>query len=75
MIALAIVLAIGVGCMLFFLIGGTAYSKTGWAKGFFHDVLGWHEPNKNTWYDGASFHSRCKHCGKTITQDGQGNWF
>lgn len=26
-------------------------------------------------YDGCSFTSKCKHCGKDIMQDSQGNWF
>ena len=53
------------------------YFKKGWFKIFFHDFLGWHEPDSNTseWSDGCSAHSKCKHCGKDIMQDSQGNWF
>ena len=41
------------------------------------NVLGWHipDPNVKKTFDGLSFHSRCKYCGKEIMMDGQGNWF
>lgn len=52
------------------------YVKFGWFKSFFHDVLGWHEPDDSPmWSDGCSTHSRCKYCGAEIMQDSQGNWF
>ena len=53
------------------------YFKLGWFKGFYHDLLGWHAPDYTVgvWDDGISFHAKCKHCGKRITQDSQGNWF
>lgn len=42
-----------------------------------HDILGWHEPDKDAdqSYDGCSRHSKCRFCGKDIMQDSQGNWF
>ena len=53
-----------------------AYLKTGLFKKLYHDVFGWCQPNDSSeWSDGCSFYSICKHCGKEITQDGQGNWF
>jgi hypothetical protein len=42
---------------------------------FFHDILGWHSPIKMRGFNGASFTSTCKYCGKKIMQDSQGNWF
>ena len=42
-----------------------------------HDVLGWHKPDYSEYvvFDGCSFSSVCKFCGKSIMQDSQGNWF
>jgi hypothetical protein len=51
------------------------YHKFGLFKTFYHDVLGWHEPTDEREFDGCSLHSRCKHCGREIMQDSQGNWF
>ena len=53
------------------------YLIFGWFSFFFHDVLGWHEPDENSeqWFDGASYRARCRHCGADIMQDSQGNWF
>ena len=51
------------------------YFKFDWFKYFYHDVLGWHRPIESQDYDGCSFTSKCKHCGKDIMQDGQGDWF
>lgn len=45
-------------------------------KRLYHDILGWHEPgNGSESFDGASFHAKCRFCGKEIMQDSQGNWF
>lgn len=46
-------------------------------KSFFHDTLGWHEPDKNgeAFFDGCSVHAHCRFCGKEIMQDSQGGWF
>lgn len=53
------------------------YFKLGWFKRFFHDFMHWHAPDMKhgVWDDGLSYHSYCKHCGKGILQDSQGNWF
>ena len=52
------------------------YLKTGLFKFFYHDMLGWHQPdNSPEWFDGCSTHSVCKHCKREIMQDSQGNWF
>lgn len=53
------------------------YFKLGWFKFFYHDILGWHTPDKKIeqWSDGCSQHAICKHCGRDIMQDSQGNWF
>lgn len=53
------------------------YFKLGWFKLFYHDILKWHQPNEKQpiWTDGLSDHSICKHCGREIMQDSQGNWF
>nr|DAO50467.1 MAG TPA: protein of unknown function DUF1660 [Caudoviricetes sp.] len=58
-------------------VPGIVYLLTGHPKFIYHDILGWHEPDKNAkiWSDGCSSHCRCKHCGKEIMQDSQGNWF
>lgn len=42
---------------------------------FFHDILGWHMPDKKASFDGCSIHSHCRYCEKEIMQDSQGNWF
>lgn len=42
---------------------------------FLCNVLGWHRPSDTEEFDGVSFHSVCKHCGKRVMQDSQGNWF
>ena len=43
---------------------------------FYHNILGWHIPDdEEQTFDGCSTHAHCKHCGKEIMQDSQGNWF
>lgn len=43
---------------------------------FFDKYLGWHSPSIGvSSFDGCSFHSKCKYCGKDIMQDSQGGWF
>ena len=37
--------------------------------------LGWHNPVGRVGFDGCSFTSRCRYCGKHILMDSQGNWF
>ena len=63
-------------CILF-LICSSMYFKFGWFKRFFHDAMGWHTPDKNKEMtcDVVNVYAICKHCGKEIMQDSQGNWF
>lgn len=72
-----VVVSLGIILGLFFIIFAPLilYLEFGWFKGFYHDVLQWHEPIDECGFDGCSFHSVCKHCGKEIMQDSQGNWF
>lgn len=60
-----------------FMVSILCYVMFGWFAFFFHDVLGWHEPDEDSeqWFDGASYRARCRHCGADIMQDSQGNWF
>lgn len=38
--------------------------------------LGWHSPRGDVrGFDGCSFTSICRICGKSVMQDSQGNWF
>ena len=70
------VLSVFLAIVIIFLIASIIYLKTGLFKIFYHDVLGWHQPdNSPQWSDGCSTHSICKHCGREIMQDSQGNWF
>lgn len=41
---------------------------------FLCNILDWHSPSNIT-SDEVNSHSYCKHCGRRILQDGQGNWF
>ena len=65
------------GLIALFLLCSFLFLIFGWFKFFFHDVLLWHKPAKNSKqsFDGCSIHSICKYCGKEIMQDSQGNWF
>lgn len=57
-------------------IGVTLYIVYDCLRFFYHDILHWHRPNRwYNWHDGLSEHSVCKHCGKSITRDSQGNWY
>lgn len=57
-------------------VGSILYFKEGKFKSFYHDILRWHKPSNDLYeFDGESIHSVCKHCGKEIMQDSQGNWF
>lgn len=55
------------------------YISKGIGKWFYHDILKWHMPDTSYKYkctfDGLSLKTVCKHCGKEIMQDSQGNWF
>ena len=57
------------------LLGSLLYLKFGIFKRFYHDILGWHQPNNKESFDGCSITSQCKYCGKSIMMDSQGNWF
>lgn len=70
-----IIFLIAAGIWLLLMIGEGLYSKKGWGKKLYHDKLGWHRPNKEINAVGINFKSTCKHCGKEIIQDSQGNWF
>lgn len=51
-------------------------SKGKICRRFYHDILEWHLPsNEPQKFDGCNIHAKCKICGKSIMQDGQGNWF
>lgn len=65
-----------IGSIIWAIIGMTLYFKFGFLKFFYHDFLGWHTPDDSPqWFDGCSEHTVCKHCGRDIMQDSQGNWF
>ena len=57
-----------------FSICNILYKRFGLLKCIFHDKLGWHEPGIEREFDGCNIHSVCKHCGKEIMIDSQGNW-
>lgn len=70
------VMSIILGSIAWTFIDAGLYFKLGWFKFFYHDLLGWHTPDDGPEsFDGCSIHARCKHCGKEIMQDSQGNWF
>lgn len=60
--------------VIIFLICSLLYTHYGFFKRFFHNGLHWHEPT-TIWFDDFQVHSICKHCGKEIMRDSQGNWF
>ena len=61
-----------------FVIGDIIYTLS---KGrifikLYHDICGQHLPKEDEeGFNGCSFESHCKICGKEIMQDSQGNWF
>lgn len=61
--------------LLAFIFSSVLYSNYGKCKWLFHDILHWHEPNDTVFFNGISLESKCKYCGKEISQDSQGNWF
>lgn len=68
-------------CILFFgiimLTTGICYMLSG-GKLFnkvYHDYFEWHLPINSIGFDGLSFCSHCKFCGRRILQDSQGSWF
>lgn len=72
-----VVVYILLGLLVLNIVGALLYLRFGIFKLFYHDVLEWHRPDEHIEesFDGASFHCVCKHCGKKITEDSQGNWF
>lgn len=72
-IAAIVVLVALLACLLF----GILYVRFGWFKAVYHDIFGWHEPDKTkaAEFDGVSWHCTCKYCRRPIMQDSQGNWF
>ena len=70
-----LVLEIFVVSIVIFLCGAVLYLTTGLGKRVYHDVMEWHMPTESQGFDGCSFTSTCKYCGKEIMQDSQGNWF
>ena len=70
------VIAVFAGLLVLLYLPAILYFKLGWCRAWFHDVLGWHQPDDSPqWSDGCSTHARCKWCGDDIMQDSQGNWF
>lgn len=71
-----ILIAIEIVLTIFYITGLVwlihPYKAGNW---FYHDIMEWHKPCEKESFDGASFHSYCKFCGKEIMQDSQGNWF
>lgn len=65
-------IALGIMCLW---VGGIVYLHTGFGARLYHDLMGWHQPDGRMILDGVSMHSICKHCGKEIMQDSQGNWY
>lgn len=61
------------------LLGGAIYIMTS-GRVFikmYHDFMGWHLPDysKDVTSDKVNAYAICKHCGKEIIRDSQGNWF
>lgn len=75
MVKVVVSLGIVIGLSFIIFTPIILYLKFGWFKVFYHDILQWHEPIDEYGFDGCSFHSVCKYCGKEIMQDSQGNWF
>ena len=71
------IVAVGIlgGALALFLVLAILYLAMGWNKWLFHNLLGWHKPIKEKTFKSISIISKCKYCGKEITQDSQGNWF
>ena len=65
--------------IMLYLLGGVVYlgTKGRFLVKIYHDLIGWHLPNydKGIKRDRVNTYAICKHCGKEIMQDSQGNWF
>ena len=70
-----IVAVIGVPILtLFILMAGDSIFKWKWTC----KTFGWHDGDdcsNGYGFDGCNIHSVCSKCGKSVMQDGQGNWF
>lgn len=77
MTTLEIILVILFSPLAFMLLLSPFYFILDWNKWLYHNLMGWHRPKDDatTTFDGCSIHCICKHCGKEIMQDSQGNWF
>lgn len=66
-----------IAALIIFILTATIYSLTNGKvfKFFYHNILEWHIPNEDKSFDGCSYMSTCRICGKPILQDSQGNWF
>lgn len=73
-IEVKLIIGLAIFLALFYVLP-VLYFKFGWFKKLYHDVMHWHQPSEKQSFDGLSFHSKCKWCGKEILQDSQGNWF
>ena len=75
-IIVLIALVCAIGAAVLEILCAVLYFKFGAFKFYYHDILGWHTPGSSPKsFDGLSTHATCKHCGKDIMQDSQGNWF
>lgn len=74
-----VIIAILLGFLFSIWLMGVLWTVTPFrpCKWFFHDILGWHEPNQEERIEihGINIHCKCKYCGKDIIRDSQGNWF
>jgi hypothetical protein len=69
-------LIISAAAYIWIFIGPLLYFKFSILKFYYHDLFKWHLPDKSPQhYDGCSMHAKCRHCGREIMQDSQGNWF
>jgi hypothetical protein len=73
---------VNVGLRILLVIGSILFVMVSWhirpfkaLNWLFHDILGWHRPGGDYFFDGANVHAHCRICGKEIIQDSQGNWF
>lgn len=75
-ISVKLFLIVTISSLVWMYIAPILYFKLGWLRFFYHDFLHWHTPDGSPHsFDGLSEHAICKHCGKDIMQDSQGNWF
>lgn len=56
-------------------VSSILYLKFGLFKTFYHDFMGWCEPDDEIKFNGVGGVSHCKYCKKRIIEDGHGGWF